>query len=577
MNWNQLCALVWLRWRLTVNQWRRGGEVSAVISMLFLIVGLGVCAIGGILGLAGGILGMPSVAPKYVMLIWDGLVAVFLFLWTIGLVSELQRSEIIDLSKLMHLPISLRNAFFLNYLSSHLSFSLALFLPAMLGLALGMVVGCGPAMILLLPLVFGFFFMITAWTYCLRSWLAALMVNKRRRRAIIMTVTMIFVLLFQMPNLIANVFSKDKTTDASVTSSEARQIERQQSRAHTRELVYQAHEYVPFLWLPQGAKALKEGHVWPAVWGACGLMAFGMWGMLRAYRTTVRFYKGQLSDAATPAPVADRQVAPVTGRLLVERTLPMIPDDAAALAFANLRSLSRAPEVKMGLATNVVMFAIIGAGILLRDKKTISDAAHPFILSAAVTITFMGLPQLMSNHFGFDRNGFRALVLLPTSRWRILLGKNLSILPFSLAIFAIFITFASIMTHPQVVDILTVLLEFVAAFLSLSAIGNFISILVPYRIASGTLKATSIKGLALLLVVLTQLLFTATMLPIFLPAGLGMLGDHYGLPGRLISLICALVMTCIAALAYLLTLKPLGQFLQRREQAILLVVTHDVE
>ncbi len=60
-------------------------------------------------------------------------------------------------------------------------------------------------MLLLLPLVFGFFFMVTAWTYCLRGWLAALMVNKRRRRAIIVGVTMAFMLLAQLPNLLINV------------------------------------------------------------------------------------------------------------------------------------------------------------------------------------------------------------------------------------------------------------------------------------------------------------------------------------------------------------------------------------
>ena len=51
-----------------------------------------------------------------------------------------------------------------------------------LGLAAGLVVGRGPAMGLLVPLVLAFFFMITAWTYCLRGWLASLMVNQRRRR-----------------------------------------------------------------------------------------------------------------------------------------------------------------------------------------------------------------------------------------------------------------------------------------------------------------------------------------------------------------------------------------------------------
>ena len=49
-------------------------------------------------------------------------------------------------------------------------------------------------MVLLVPLALGIVFMITAWTYCLRGWLAALMVNKRRRRTVIVWVTIVFVL-----------------------------------------------------------------------------------------------------------------------------------------------------------------------------------------------------------------------------------------------------------------------------------------------------------------------------------------------------------------------------------------------
>ena len=115
-------------------------------------------------------------------------------MWTTGLITELQRSELLDLSRLLHLPVSLGGVFLLNYLASHLSLSLALMLPAMLGLAAGLVLGSGPAMLLLVPLVFAFFLMITAWTYCLRGWLAGLMVNKRRRRAIIVGVAMLFML-----------------------------------------------------------------------------------------------------------------------------------------------------------------------------------------------------------------------------------------------------------------------------------------------------------------------------------------------------------------------------------------------
>ena len=206
MSWDRLQALLWLRWRLSRNQWQRDSQVGAVLTMIVLVLCLGLAAAGGIAGLLGGTWGVAKLDPFKIMLVWDGLVAAFLVFWTVGIVVELQRSDIIDLGRLLHLPVSLWEAFLLNYLASHVSLSLAMMLPAMLGLAAGLTLGRGFAMLLLFPLVFAFFFAITAWTYCLRGWLASLMVNKRRRRAIIMGITMAFVLLSQLPNLVMNVF-----------------------------------------------------------------------------------------------------------------------------------------------------------------------------------------------------------------------------------------------------------------------------------------------------------------------------------------------------------------------------------
>ena len=133
------------------------------------------------------------------MLVWDGLVAVFLFLWTIGIVTELQRSEIIDLSRLLHLPVSLSGRVSAQLSRVALEFDPGADGAGHAGLDAGLVLGRGLAMALSCPLVLAFFFMVTAWTYCLRGWLAALMVNKRRRRTVIMGVTLAFVLLANCP------------------------------------------------------------------------------------------------------------------------------------------------------------------------------------------------------------------------------------------------------------------------------------------------------------------------------------------------------------------------------------------
>ena len=46
------------------------------------------------------------------------LIVGFLFFWSIGLLTELQRTEPLSLSKFLHLPVSVNGAFLINYLSS---------------------------------------------------------------------------------------------------------------------------------------------------------------------------------------------------------------------------------------------------------------------------------------------------------------------------------------------------------------------------------------------------------------------------------------------------------------------------
>src|ERR1700690_1522607 len=153
MNWEQLKTVLWLRWRLTRNQWARsGGLLGAVIAVVF---GLGAVTMGGLCfvgALLGAALGLGEVSPKIIMAIWFGITVGFLFFWMIGLLTELQRSETIDLQRLMHLPVALGQMFVVNYLVSHFAFSIIVAVPIMLGLGIGLVFARGPEMVLLIPL-----------------------------------------------------------------------------------------------------------------------------------------------------------------------------------------------------------------------------------------------------------------------------------------------------------------------------------------------------------------------------------------------------------------------------------------
>ncbi len=569
--------MLWLRWRLSRSQWRRGGALNAALMFVFTFLVLAIAVIGSIGGVAGGWFGLSNQAPHVTMAVFDVLILTFLVMWMVGLLTELQQSQILDLSRFLHLPVALRDVFVLNYVASLFSLSMAAVLPAMLGLALGLALGRGPAMLLLVPAVIGFFFMITAWTYCLRGWLASLMVNKRRRQAIIMGFTFAFILMSQLPNLVMNVWGRPGPSQGP-SDPEVQALQLQEKEAQLAAVFDVSHKVVPLLWLPNGARALSEGRAWPALWGTLGMFAIGAWGFARAYRGTVRFYLGSETASALPPPVAEVPTDTRTKRMLVDRKLPFVPEPVAAMALATLRSMSRAPEVKMALVTNVVIFGVIGTSMFLRRGEVPPLEFRPLLASGAVAMTFMGLIQLLFNHFGFDRTGFRAIALLPTPRRHILLGKNLATAVLAFIVFSCFLVMITFLAHLRLLDVLSAGLEFVAIFLLMSTLGNLASILVPYRVAAGARKASKTSALKALMLFVSHLTAMLAIVPAVLPPLLGMLlAQFYPLSVSAATLPCAAILATLAAFLYRLTLEPLGRLMERREPKILEVVTQETE
>jgi ABC-2 type transport system permease protein len=202
MNRQHLLAFLWLRWRLRINQLKRGGVANAIILAIAAVASVVLACFLFLAAFALGLFALKDVSPAVLMYIWDGLAVAFLFVWMTGLLAELQRAEALSLDKFLHLPVSLSSAFLINYLCSLPSVSMLLFLPPMLGLILGLLFSRGLAMLLLLPMLAAFLLMVTALTYQFQGWLATLMTNPRRRRTVIVVVSMIFIVLCQAPNLV---------------------------------------------------------------------------------------------------------------------------------------------------------------------------------------------------------------------------------------------------------------------------------------------------------------------------------------------------------------------------------------
>ena len=134
MNLHHFLAIVRMRWQMAKNRFSKSSLSNRVFTTIFFAL----AAIGSLgiflFAISGGNRLLTSVQPDNMVYVWDAVVVAFLFGWSMSLMIELQQSEMMSLKNLLHLPISLRGAFLLNYSSSLASLVLILFLPGMLGL-----------------------------------------------------------------------------------------------------------------------------------------------------------------------------------------------------------------------------------------------------------------------------------------------------------------------------------------------------------------------------------------------------------------------------------------------------------
>ncbi len=569
MIWQHFWTFLWLRWRITVNQLTKGSVVNAVILIVaatFLgLLGLGLFAVLLLLGTFG----LAGVSSRVLLYVWDGVVCFFAFAWVIGTLSELQRSETLALNKFLNLPVSLFGAFTINYLGSLASFSLIVFVPAMAGLSLGLTLARGPALLWLLPLLAAFVLMVSAVTYQFQGWLASLMVNKRRRQTIIVIVTMAFILLAQAPSLF-HFFVPPPST--------ARQESRGKKDLEAETMIWWLNVALPIGWLPLGVKATLDHDAGTALATFAGMTLIGVASLRRSYRTTLRYYLGEFTSGrpAPPRPALSPAgtTAALPGTALLERNLPWIGQQPAAVALAGFRSLIRAPESKMLLLGAVISPVCLGF-LFLKTAHTTPLALRPLLPFAGMMMLLLSSNQMLSNQFGFDRNGFRVFVLCGVPRRDILLGKNLALAPFVLGLAAVLAIVLQIVVPARLDHFLALPFQFVSMYLLACSMANGLSIFVPFNLPPGALRAAK-PGITR---ILAHMAFTLVCFPLIqavalAPLGIELLLQTLGLVENVPIFLVLTVVECAAIVRlYRLILNWEGQLLQQREQVILAVVS----
>ncbi len=628
MNMQHLRAFLWLRWRLRINQLKRGGFANVVILGILSVAAVLSAALLFVIFLCVGLFSLNDVQPSWLMFFMDGAVLAFLFMWATGLLTELQRSEALSLEKFLHLPVSLTSAFLINYVSSLPSVSLLWFLSAMLGVNIGLLFSRGLAMLWLLPMLAAFVLMVTALTYQFQGWLATLMANPRRRRTIIVAATMVFILLCQVPNLVNitrpwQIQKKSWPSDpldqerikiqhdlerGKISKKELREqlakLEKQKgdiesakkAQEHAEEMKQIQHMeqtvrllnlFLPPGWLAIGAEAAAEGQALPILLAIVGPALIGSASLWRAYRTTLRLYTGQYTSGRTVVPV--RSVRGGTSQLeasvrddttvgrspgLLERRLPWLSEQATVITLASFRSLLRAPEAKMLLLSPLLLFIVFGSMFLARDRSDMPEAARPLLSFGAMVMVLFSMSQVLGNQFGLDRDGFRVFVLSPARRRDILLGKNLAVAPITLAISAAAAVLVQIVYPVRFDRFLAQAPRFVSMYLLYCIVANILSILAPMRIAAGSFQPAKPSGLAILLQLIFMFLCPAllalTLLPFFLEWLVEQFGGLHGIP---LDLLLSLLECAVILFIYSLALGVQGDWLQAREQRILQIVT----
>ncbi len=608
MIWQHFKTIVWLRWRMSANQWKKGGALNAVLGVLLLIL----CLLGAVtsffVALLVGIFAMPEIPPGELLLVWDVIIVAFLFCWVMGLITDLQRSDTLSPEKLLHLPVSLSGTFLLNYLGSWISLSLLVFLPTAAGLGLGLVIVKGPAMLILFPLLVSFVLMVTAITNQLRGWLHILMVNKRRRRTIIALVTAAFILLIQVPNLVNIGFQRShRENGSSLEQRVAQQLKselelgtldsgdyRQREAELRKELAEKKAEEdqealqrvvatadviniaVPPGWLPYGARAAAAGQVLPGVWGTLGALAIAVLSLRRSYRRTVLFYTRGFQVGPRKRTAVVKAKAPAA--CFLERRFALLSDQATAVMLASMRSLMRAPEGKILVLSPIFLLGFFGVMIFWGRDRQVPELARPFLGMGVVSMTLLCYTQVLFNLFGFDRAGFRAIVLSPSPRQDVLLGKNLAIAPLALGVSALALASLQIFRGMGVMSFLATLIQLPAAYLVFCLLGNVISIVAPSATASGTLKPARAKWLTILIHTAAALLSPVAVLPACIAQGVELLAHDRGwLPHVPIYLLLSLLQFGVVVWLYRWLLPMQGRLLQRREKSVLETVTAKID
>ena len=258
------------------------------------------------------------------------------------------------------------------------------------------------------------------------------------------------------------------------------------------------------------------------------------------------------------------------------RSIPGLAEDTSAFVFASWLTAVRHPMVRMQFAMPLLFSAVFFLPAVMRPAGAADAIRTPSLLGVVGFMVVASFAAFLFNVFGTDPEGFQGLVLLPTPRRRYLLAKNLAFLPIVATLFAVFAFLGLLVFETNATLIALSALQLLQIYVSLCIVGNFLSILLPFRVRKDAMNLGSMKPRSFL----TGLVTLATLPLLMLPSGVTLLAHSAlgGAAGRVpIGPALAAGFLAITLAAYAALLGPAGRLLEAREQQILTELRGDRE
>lgn len=555
---DHVIALASLRWHLYRKRWGLSQGLNLVWTLLLILAGLAAAVWLGVWlfqvgqALSSGQVQWPF-ASMLVPLLLSGLFAVF---WLTGLFYRTLRNDMIELRKVIHLPISPALLLVLNFLSSLLTPLPLIAFPAGLGLTAGLWVCAGIHPALSMLIISGFLFFHAALAFYVRGVLAILVDNPRKKRLVFALITLGILVLCQLPGLIALAIRSDL-------------LRQPETFRQMLPVAAAGITFLPPFWGALGFWSLLEGYPGTAGLSALGLWVLGFILLRTAARDTLAYYlqggiyRRDSVQRALASPDRSRAVITLRG-------LPGLSDATGALTWLFVTHLARNPHLRLqGVAlvgTGAFLMVLFRSGIYGEEAQT-------FLLPLMLVWPSASLGLYILNAFGADGPAFRGLLQLPVSGIRALRARHVALLPFTCAGLVLMFAVGLITGGVTAGEIGLVCLAAIPYFLSFYAIGAWTSVVIPFPMSGkGSRRAfsrSSPGGYRTVGVLLT------TVVILVLSSGAGWILDAWRRTAPAAGTTAWILWTAGAGTAYHLTLRQAGDLLQRRWPEVAAILAQD--